>query len=659
MKSGGDALLAKLAEIREHDSKTKGESHETQNHEVGNIFEEADWSLHSDEGNLSPLKFSNKKTQEDIVKEAVKLIKEGNKVIFIKGVCGTGKSAIALNIARKLGRASIVVPFKTLQNQYRDDYTKKKYLLKSNGQKLKITMITGRDNHPSMLNPGTTCADPSLPENIRLNEKNSEIIKNYYRNNPFISSRNEFDMKNMRRISIAPANPYWSPILPADIEVYIPDAKKKKYRGLGGKDFTFYHRKSGCTYYDQYQAYIDSDVIIFNSAKYKIETDLNRKPHTDVEIIDEADEFLDSFSTQMAINISRLNVALKGIPSDKVSVRDTIEDISNIIRNEEINKRALGVDENQVYQLKDTSLFKIMETYLENPELEDEILFDETSYANKLIEMVRSFYEFTSETYLTYRKYEDELYASLVTTNLSQKFKEMVDKNKAMVLMSGTFHSDQILKNVFGVQNYKVIEAEIKFPGTIEIVRTGKEFDCRYTSFSSKEHTREEYLEALSKCLEKAQKPTLIHVNAFEDLPSNEEVNKLHLNNIISKENLMNLQSNDKSGNSIEVFKSGLSSTLFTTKCSRGADFPGKTCNSIIFTKYPNPNPNDTFWKILKKTHPQYFWEFYKDKAYREFLQKIYRGLRFEEDYVQVLSPDTRVLEAVREMQLAKQKGKH
>ncbi len=659
MKSGGDALLAKLAEIREHDAKTKGESHENPNHEIGNIFEEADWSLYTDEEKLSPLKFSNKKTQEDIVKEAVKLIKEGNKIIFIKGVCGTGKSAIALNIARKLGRASIVVPFKTLQNQYRDDYTKKKYLLKSNGQRLKITMITGRDNHKSMLNPGTTCADPSLPENIRLNEKNHETIKNYYRNNPFISSRNEFDMKNMRRISIAPANPYWSPILPAEIEVYIPDAKKKKYKGLGGKDFIFYHRKSGCTYYDQYQAYVDSDVIIFNSAKYKIETDLNRKPHTDVEIIDEADEFLDSFSTQMSINLSRLNVALKGIPSDKVSVRDTIEDISNIIKNEEINKRALGVDENQVYQLKDTPLFKIMETYLESPELEDEILFDETSYANRLIEMVRNFYEFTSETYLTYRKYEDELYASLVTTNLSQKFKEMVDKNKAMVLMSGTFHSDQILKNVFGVQNYKVIEAEVKFPGTIEIVRTGKEFDCRYTSFSSKEHSREEYLEALSKCLEKAQKPTLIHVNAFEDLPSNEEVNRLHLNNIISKEKLIDLQANDKEGNSIEVFKSGLSSTLFTTKCSRGADFPGKTCNSIIFTKYPNPNPNDTFWKILKKTHPQYFWEFYKDKAYREFLQKIYRGLRFEEDYVQVLSPDTRVLEAVREMQIAKQKGKH
>ena len=55
------------------------------------------------------------KNQENIVKEIVELIKVGKKVIFLYGVCGTGKSAIALNIARAIGRASIVVPIKSLQ----------------------------------------------------------------------------------------------------------------------------------------------------------------------------------------------------------------------------------------------------------------------------------------------------------------------------------------------------------------------------------------------------------------------------------------------------------------------------------------------------------------------------------------------------------------
>ncbi|HUS49939.1 MAG TPA: DEAD/DEAH box helicase family protein, partial [Candidatus Paceibacterota bacterium] len=70
------------------------------------------WSLYQDNKFLEPLKFSNGKSQKDIVKEILDLIKKGNKIIFVHGICGTGKSAIALNVARKLGKASIIVPGK-------------------------------------------------------------------------------------------------------------------------------------------------------------------------------------------------------------------------------------------------------------------------------------------------------------------------------------------------------------------------------------------------------------------------------------------------------------------------------------------------------------------------------------------------------------------
>ncbi|HLA23550.1 MAG TPA: DEAD/DEAH box helicase family protein, partial [Candidatus Nanoarchaeia archaeon] len=80
------------------------------------------WNLYSDEKFLKPLKFSNGKTQEDIVNEVLSSIKSGEKVIFIRGMCGTGKSAIALNIASKLGKSSIIVPGKALQKQYKNDY---------------------------------------------------------------------------------------------------------------------------------------------------------------------------------------------------------------------------------------------------------------------------------------------------------------------------------------------------------------------------------------------------------------------------------------------------------------------------------------------------------------------------------------------------------
>jgi superfamily II DNA or RNA helicase len=96
---------------------------------------------------FKPLVFSNGKSQEDIVQEVVSSIRNGVRVVFVKGVCGTGKSAIALNVAKELGRASIVVPIKSLQKQYEDDYTKNKYILGKDGKKLKIKVITGRQNH--------------------------------------------------------------------------------------------------------------------------------------------------------------------------------------------------------------------------------------------------------------------------------------------------------------------------------------------------------------------------------------------------------------------------------------------------------------------------------------------------------------------------------
>jgi Rad3-related DNA helicase len=119
----------------------------------------------------------------------------------------------------------------------------------------------------------------------------------------------------------------------------------------------------------------------------------------------------------------------------------------------------------------------------------------------------------------------------------------------------------------------------------------------------------------------------------------------------MSKEELQHVQRKDKNSGEVKKFKRGEIKQLFTTKCSRGVDFPGDMCRSVVFTKYPNPNVQGTFWKILLKTHPEYYWEFYKDKAQRDFLQRIYRAVRSMDDHVSILSPDSRVLAAVRELQ--------
>ncbi len=656
------------------------------------------WSLYENDKFLEPLKFSNGKTQEDVVNEVLDLIKKGEKIIFIHGICGTGKSAIALNLARNLGKTSIVVPGKNLQTQYQKDYESTKYLLKKSNltdidsskfpqlaelagkeQKLKISVITGRNNHKckfleenknaiprvvtevnaklhdifagheekvkNLIGKDLSADNKNIPCKIQIKEKNWNRIKEYLRQNKRVELRDFLELKDVKRISVAAACPYWCPVLPERYELkQFENARKREYMGLKNTKFIFYATKGCCSFYDQFNSYIDSDVIIFNSLKYKLESALNRKPQTAVEIIDECDEFLDSFSNQRTINLDRLQNSLGHIFGFKQDDEDRIREIEEITKQIKINDRINdAVDSGTIIPLRETGIYDLFKIFLDSPEFLEEI--DEESYLFEIEETARMFEEFFDESYLSVSKKDDSLTVNIVTTNLAKRFQEMVDKNKIIVLMSGTLHSSEVLKGVFGLKDYKIIEAETEQQGRIKVQRTGKEMDCKYANFSQGKFSRKDYLEAFSKCIEIAKKPILIHVNAFADLPSEQELEEFDINNLISREKLKEIQDEDKVGVLVERFKAGQSDVLFTTRCGRGIDFPGEQCNSIVFTKYPNPNVQDAFWQILNRTKPQFYWSFYKDKARRELWQKIYRGLRFKEDHIYLLSPDSRVLD--------------
>jgi len=642
------------------------------------------WSLYQNNKPLEPLNFSNGKSQKDIVKEVLEAIKEGNKIIFIHGICGTGKSAIALNIARKLGKTSIIVPGKNLQSQYKRDYGKdsgkgNKYLLKDNGEKLKISIITGRNNHKckflednknaipkikkeinsklhdifsgkkeeinEIIGKDISADNHNIPCKIEIKEKNLKKIKEYLKKNKKVKLNNFSTIRDVKRMSIAPVCPYWSPVIPEKYEIKIFDSvQKRMYFGLKDIKFIFYQRQPGCGFYEQFNSYIDSDVIVFNSLKYKLESALDRKPLTEVEIIDECDEFLDSFANQRNIDIDRLQNSLIHVISFNDEVERTVKEISEIIKQIKKNKKIdEAIKSKEIIPLKRTGIYDLLRTFLNSPEFIKEI--DDESYLLNIEETARMFEDFFNESYLTFHKKDNNLIASIVTTNLEKRFKEMIDKNKILVLMSGTLHSDNVLRNIFGLEDFKIIGAETQHQGKIEIQKTGLEIDCKYSNFSSGKFSRKNYLKALSKCVEVAKRPVLVHVNAFLDLPGEEELEEFDIDNLISREKLKDMQNEDKQGVLVDKFKKGQTDVLFTTRCGRGIDFPGDECKSIVFTKYPNPNVQDAFWKILNKTKPQQYWDFYKDKAKRELWQKIYRGLRFKEDHVFVLSPDVRVLE--------------
>src|SRR3989339_415067 len=546
---------------------------------------------------LEPLKFSNNKTQADIVQEVLTEINNGNKLIFIHGVCGTGKSAIALNLARHFKKTSIVVPIKSLQEQYETDYTQKKFILKKDKSPLKIAVIKGRNNFRCPFN-GEKADDPELPCTIELKEKHTPQLLQYISQNPDVKNEEFSTASDIKRMNIAPVCPYWAPIMPAEINPKgLSEVKKIKYETISGKQYALFQRKKGCPCTDQYEAYANADVLIFNSMKYQIETQIGRKPKTDLDIIDECDEFLDSFSSERKINIKRL---------DK------------------------------------SPILQILETALQNPNLAED---EELNYYNTIVEIARSFENLLDESYIsieqqedyqsqsglfgqTSRNKENPIIITIVSINLAQKLSELIEQNNVLVMMSGTLHSEQVLKEIFGLKDFKIIQAESKNPGTVHIKKTGTELNCSFSNFKNNTITRSRYLKILDMQLSRATPPTLVHVSAFSDLPSEEENSKLMLDNIITQERLREIQ---KKGNSaIDEFAAKQEDILFTTKCSRGIDFAGDKCNSIIITKFPYPNIQSLFWKILKQEQPDKFMQFYLDKARRELIQKVSRGVRFK-----------------------------
>jgi Rad3-related DNA helicase len=661
------------------------------------------WSLFDDKGELKALKFSNGKTQENVVQEIVDNLNKGEKIIFIHGKCGTGKSAVALNVAKEIGKTSIVVPIKNLQRQYKEDYTGKKYVLKTNGQKLKITLMTGRKNHscPYLTEISKeketikeiqkiqeqsseeaeknaslydifegkekkeevkqedgngeenkrkkgifeeNCDNPIIPCKIELKEKNIELLKKYYNENPDKANLQNLSVKMLKRFSVAPACSYWSPIAPIYKEIDI-NAEEKIYDAVGGRHI-IYKRRDGCPYYKQFLSYLNdgADVIMFNSDLYLLETALGRKPATNVEIIDECDEFLDNLSVEGMINLNRLKKEIAMLnPKSEVNrvLRRIIEKDIDFI----IDQAKRQLDSDDIMPMKNTRYEELIKTLANNDFLYEDV--DEDSYLLHCFEVADEFCGLINDTYIGFSKdKKGDIYLKLVTINLDKRLNSIIKKNKAFVFMSGTLHSERVLKEIFGLKEFKVIDAETFNPGTITKVRTELEKEFSFDNFSKGKVTREEYLKALNKCLEIAKPPVVVHVNAFQDLPSYDEKQVFNLGNLITSSELIESQKADKEGKLVEDFKKGKTKVLFTTRCNRGIDFPFDVCNSVVITKFPYPNIQGLFWKILKKNKPAFFWNFYKDKAHRELLQRVYRSVRASDDHVFLLSPDLRVLES-------------
>ena len=257
------------------------------------------WGLYINGELADPFIYASGKTQADVITDTLKLFKTFD-IVFIHGAVGSGKSVVAVTLGGLMGRGIIAVPTKILQNQYVEDYQGDIKIIFDN-KEIEIGMLLGRDNFPCPHMGGDTrCSSPKLVCTKSLNgQTRTEVAKECVYWNPVFHSLLDFeDLKN----------------------IYV-------YASHSG--ITYFHKRGdGCGYYDQYIHFVKANCCVMNSAKWEIETILKRKPKVGLEIIDEADAWLDGLTLHNTINKYFFNRFLD--IAEHGRDRSLYEDINNI-----------------------------------------------------------------------------------------------------------------------------------------------------------------------------------------------------------------------------------------------------------------------------------------------------------------------------------------
>jgi Rad3-related DNA helicase len=80
----------------------------------------------------------------------------------------------------------------------------------------------------------------------------------------------------------------------------------------------------------------------------------------------------------------------------------------------------------------------------------------------------------------------------------------------------------------------------------------------------------------------------------------------------------------------------------------RGTDLRDNKCRAIVMTKWPVGDISDGYLQSIKKRFGEkIFWEIIKDKAAREAVQYVSRGLRHELDWTYFATVDSTAFDQV------------
>jgi len=535
---------------------------------------ELEFGLFEDSGSLAPRRYSSGKTQADLIKEIVGAF-DDNDIVFLRATVGSGKSAIGLRTILEFGRGIISVPTKILSDQYAAAYEGKKYFVKEDGSKLKIGILKGRRNFRCRLQADKgrdfSCDSSTLPCKRPIDWKGGE-----------------------RRVDAVRECPHWGFIFRSEIAKPIKDARKAPYKGIKG-DWTWC-MKGECPYWKQFGAYVDSDAIVMNSAKWAAEVNAGRLPAVPITVIDEADYWLDSLAVKVSVTERTMSWLQEAV---RRNLEFSGEDETEL-------KEMMGELRDEWSESLDGSgkPIKLVQSLVRILNGIDETAGDLCWKLESVLEHKDHAEWELKEKAITYFVPDPKVVLKSIREKVGGKF----------LLMSATTQSDQVLKEVFGVKP-KFVEGETRFPGKLVRKRLGSEEIINYRKWADEAFKRK-YWGMLERIMKRAKRPGFVPVHAMAYLPPG-------------------LREKVREGGDSHTFND----IMFTTKMDRGADLKG--IKSIIILKFPFPDRSDPLLRGMeRRLGPDAFRTYYRDISGREFVQQIGRVLRSDEDEAEFWSPD-------------------
>lgn len=443
------------------------------------------------------------------------------------------------------------------------------------------------------------------------------------------------------------------------------------------------HCPEVCPYYRQFYSYVDADVIVMNSAKWQLETRIGRKPLTDVEVFDEGDYWLDGQASDIELSrstidrIVSIDNKVKRMKDDTVSMFDQVfRDVKfKSDQQRKISENKVSIIDAKEYTELFTNVTNTLGELLKG--LEDDEKIEE-----KIVDMVTAL-KYIEKASISYRegKREETKVLKVYIPYPDEILRELFKLSSSnIIITSGTMQTSHVMSNLFGINadNYTVdvLNGRKESPGKLKCIRY-KESDMppvkvTYQTWQSPQFVdyynryTNGILDRLKDIIDKVTgKPgeakiiVLTPAKKYAEGIKNRPDTYIDFANVSKEEDDTPVKINTTLGDYVsktledvrkiketdinldgDVLRTD-KQIIVSTRMVRGSDLRDDKCRAVVVLKWPYPDISAGYNQALKKRFgDSVFGKIMSDKAEREVVQMVSRGLRHDLDWAYFSTPD-------------------